>query len=361
MGSDRHTVADAVREWLDHGLTKAGESTWRTNRYLAETHIIPFLGARRLRELSATEVDRWLAGRAEFAEHEHAAQAALRAEPGHPAGHGAGQGQAQRRRPLLGASGDAGPASRRHSRSPRRPRILDAVDGTPMHAYVVVSLLTGARTEELRALLWEDVDLLGRPDVSPPVPPSLAVWRSVRATGDTKTQRSRRTLALPARCVDVLSEHDDCRPGCARRPAPSGSTSVSSSPHAGARRSTPPTSDGTSGPPSGAHQASTPTPWTPRELRHSFVSLLSDSGVPIEEISRLVGHKSTLVTEVVYRKQLRPVIQSGATVMDRLFAAAKTVGGQFGRQDPSDTRRARLPRGRNRALTRGYRGGPRKT
>jgi integrase len=31
--------------------------------------------------------------------------------------------------------------------------ILDAVDGTPMHAYVVVSLLTGARTEELRALL----------------------------------------------------------------------------------------------------------------------------------------------------------------------------------------------------------------
>jgi hypothetical protein len=55
-------------------------------------------------------------------------------------------------------------------------------------------------------------------------------------------------------------------------------------------------------------------------VRHSFVSLLSDSGVPIEEISRHVGHKSTVVTEPVYRKQLRPVIQSGATVMDRLFA-----------------------------------------
>ena len=44
VGSDRYTVADAVREWLDHGLTKAEESTRRTNRYLAETHIIPFLG-----------------------------------------------------------------------------------------------------------------------------------------------------------------------------------------------------------------------------------------------------------------------------------------------------------------------------
>jgi hypothetical protein len=34
-----------------------------------------------------------------------------------------------------------------------------------------------------------------------------------------------------------------------------------------------------------------PADWTPRELRHSFVSLLSDSGTPIEEIARLVGHR----------------------------------------------------------------------
>ncbi|MFI6455557.1 hypothetical protein ACIBF6_28825 [Streptosporangium amethystogenes] len=32
------------------------------------------------------------------------------------------------------------------------------------------------------------------------------------------------------------------------------------------------------------------TDWTPRETRNSFISLLSDSGVPIEDISRLVGH-----------------------------------------------------------------------
>ena len=42
-----------------------------------------------------------------------------------------------------------------------------------------------------------------------------------------------------------------------------------------------------------------PAEWTPRELRHSFVSLLSDSGIPIEEISRLVGHSSRTVTEQV--------------------------------------------------------------
>jgi integrase len=59
--------------------------------------------------------------------------------------------------------------------------------------------------------------------------------------------------------------------------------------------------------------------WTPRELRHSFVSLLSDGGVPIEQISRLVGHNSTVVTETVYRHQLRPVVQDGATAVNRLF------------------------------------------
>lgn len=60
--------------------------------------------------------------------------------------------------------------------------------------------------------------------------------------------------------------------------------------------------------------------WTPRELRHSFVSLLSDSGVPIEQISRLMGHNGTAVTELVYRHQLRPVIEHGAEAMDRIFA-----------------------------------------
>jgi site-specific recombinase XerD len=59
--------------------------------------------------------------------------------------------------------------------------------------------------------------------------------------------------------------------------------------------------------------------WTPREMRHSFVSLLSDSGVPIENISRLVGHSGTAVTEHVYRFQIRPVLEEGATAMNEIF------------------------------------------
>jgi integrase len=61
--------------------------------------------------------------------------------------------------------------------------------------------------------------------------------------------------------------------------------------------------------------------WTPRELRHSFVSLMSLFGVSVEEIADLVGHAGTAVTEAVYRHQLRPVLLGGAVTMDRIFAS----------------------------------------
>jgi site-specific recombinase XerD len=60
--------------------------------------------------------------------------------------------------------------------------------------------------------------------------------------------------------------------------------------------------------------------WVPRELRHSFVSVLSANGVTIEEIARLAGHSTTRVTELVYRKELRPALTRGAEVMDAIFS-----------------------------------------
>jgi site-specific recombinase XerD len=64
--------------------------------------------------------------------------------------------------------------------------------------------------------------------------------------------------------------------------------------------------------------------WTPREMRHSFVSLMSDAGVPIEKIARLVGHIGTATTETIYRKQIRPVVTGGAEIMDQLFPERDT-------------------------------------
>jgi site-specific recombinase XerD len=62
--------------------------------------------------------------------------------------------------------------------------------------------------------------------------------------------------------------------------------------------------------------------WTPRELRTTFVSLMSHHGVAIEEIACLVGHASTRTTEIVYRRELRPVITTSAQIMDQFFTPA---------------------------------------
>lgn len=328
-----YTVGDAVRDWLAYGLVGRTAGTLRTNRDLCEEHVIPLLGSRKLRDLRAEDVEKWLAGRAEVLStstlrklHSALNRSVNRA-----------MARDKVRRNVVGLctvpEGRPGRPSKSLSMG-QAQAIVRAARDSPLYAYVFMSLLTGARTEELRALTWDHVDLLGRPDLDPPVPPHVAVWRSVRRGGDTKTRRSRRTLALPTLCVDALSEHrrtqvlhrtadrQDLGAGlvfCTDSGLPLDASHVRRSFRSVLRRV-----DGIN-----------PDEWTPRELRHSFVSLLSDSGVPLEEISRLVGHQSTVVTELVYRKQLRPVMQEGAVVMDRLF------GRPTGSHSDSHSRRGR--------------------
>jgi len=55
------------------------------------------------------------------------------------------------------------------------------------------------------------------------------------------------------------------------------------------------------------------------------VSIMSDNGVTIEQIADLVGHRTTIVTQKVYRHQLKPVISTGATAMNTIFGNKKTA------------------------------------
>jgi integrase len=189
----------------------------------------------------------------------------------------------------------------------RRPAAL-------MHAYIVLSLLRGIRTEEARALRWAHVDLDGDPEARPPVPPHVAVWRSVRTHGETKTERSRRTLALPRLAADALRALREAQAGerllADQRWQDTGlvfTTHLGAALDAGnVRKMFKRVCTG-----AGAGDG-----WTPRELRSTFVSLLSHRGVSIEEIARLAGHASTRTTEIVYRRELRPVITTGAEITE---------------------------------------------
>ncbi|PGH46917.1 tyrosine recombinase XerC [Streptomyces sp. Ru87] len=313
-----YTVRDAVNDWLTYGLAALDPGTVSNYRTMCEKHVIPALGHRKLRDLSADDVDKWLVAKA--ATHSTRTVRLMHGCLNRAVKRAMARDKVKRNVVELCSipRGREGRPSKSLNFA-QAEAVLLASERSPLHAYIVVALLTGARTEELRPMTWDHVDLTGDPDADPAVPPHIAVWRSVRAGGDTKTRKSRRTLALPERCVQALRLHRE-QQGWQRLAAGTAwkehglvfasavGTELDS---ANVRRAFRHALRGVDG--------IEPSTWTPRELRHSFVSLLSDRGIPLEEISRLVGHSSTAVTEEVYRKQIRPVIQSGAVVMDHIF------------------------------------------
>jgi integrase len=316
VGQHGYTVAAATVAWLKTGLPNRDPETLANCTYLANSHVLPALGSRRLRDLTADEVDEWLAAKAKVLARSTLIKllSILRRI--------IRRAQARdlvKRNVAMLCEVPAGQKGR-PSKSltlKQAEALLEAAEGTRMHAYIVVSLLTGARTEEMRALTWDRVDLDGAPYADPPRPPSIEVWRSVREGGDTKTRKSRRTLRLPERCVSALREHQ-AQQETMRATAGDRwrhlnivfctalGTELDA---ANVRRDFRRVVDRTPG----LNSAE----WTPREMRHSFVSLLSESGLEIEKISLLVGHKSTQVTETVYRH--RPVLTEGAEAMDGLL------------------------------------------
>ncbi|TQJ54688.1 tyrosine-type recombinase/integrase [Streptomyces sp. SLBN-115] len=308
-----YTVADAVNDWLERGLKGRDEQTLSKNRSMANKHLIPLLGKAKLKDLSADDVDDWLDDRAELL-----ATRSLRdllAILRRSTAHAQRRDKAARNVALLVTAPEGRPGRPSKALNLEQAKaVLAAARGSRLFAYLVLSLLSGVRTEEARPLTWDHVFL----ETKDGIPPHVAVWRSVRKHGETKTKKSRRTIALPKQVVDVLEEHarwqqqerasrgmEWSRTGrvfTTRTGEPLDAANVRRDFKAIVKK------------------AGLNPEWTPRELRHSFVSLLSDHGIPLETIALLVGHSSQATTEAVYRKQLRPVITKGAEAMDDIFA-----------------------------------------
>ncbi|GAA3447657.1 tyrosine-type recombinase/integrase [Planomonospora venezuelensis] len=329
VAAGRDTVAEAVRNWLEFGLSGRAESTVNTKRILAEKHIIPELGARKLRELTADDVDRWLARTSKKVSTRTLQE--LRSILKRSLVRAQARDKVKRNVVLLCElpKGKAGRPSKALTME-QAMAVLEANETAKpwLHAYILVSLLVGLRTEEVRDLSWAYVVAFDQETVAWATITEIGwdhqefgiyVWRSDRVGGDTKTITSRRTLKLPQRCVTALRKLWDHQAKVRETAgdawedndlvfATRTGTKLSS---ANVRREFRRVI---------ARAGLTAKEWTPREMRHSFVSLLSADGVPIEHIARLVGHAGgSAVTEKVYRQQIRPVIQEGATVMDRIF------------------------------------------
>ncbi|GAB3979234.1 site-specific integrase [Actinoallomurus acanthiterrae] len=330
-GSANYTVRDAVEDWLTKGLKDRDPGTITTNRILAEKHVIPLIGEAKLKDLRADDVDEWLDGLTKTL--------STRSLQGVHSILKRAIRQAQARNKVLRnvaelvttPKGKAGRPSRALTLA-QATAVLEKSKASPLHAYVVLSLMTGVRTEEARALRWDHVvawvdDRTGWGPVTEAGFDhkrfAIYVWRSVRAHGDTKTEESRRTLELPEEVAQALRLHHKRQAAqrlkagkdwqdhglvfCTRTGAPLDAGNVRRAFRGITRK------------------AKIGEKWTPRELRHSFVSIMSDNGVPIETIADLVGHAGTAVTEKVYRHQLKPVITKGAETMNTIFSQHKSA------------------------------------
>ncbi len=200
-----YTVAQAVKDWLADGLAGRAPKTVSTQREVLEP-LIDIIGAVPLRELSAATVRSALK--------DLAATRATRTVSMTHAGltrairHAEANDKVRRNVATLvdTPAGQEGRPSKSLTFG-QAVALIRAARSYGLYAYVVLSLLVGVRTEEARALRWDHVALEGNPDAGPPVPPHVDVWRSVRAHGDTKTKKSRRSLGLPRMAVEVLREH----------------------------------------------------------------------------------------------------------------------------------------------------------
>ncbi|MFD3532535.1 tyrosine recombinase XerC [Streptomyces sp. NPDC058664] len=312
--SATYTVEQAVTDWLKHGLKGRDAVSISTYRSLAKNHVVADLGRAKLRDLEADTLDYWLDEKAMVLATSSLQMvlSILRRSITH----------AQRRGKVFRNVAELVETPEGQSGRPSKSltllqakAALSAMLGSWIHAYLALSLLVGIRTEEVRPLTWSHVKL----DVPDGTMPHIEVWRSVRRTGETKTRKSRRTLAMPQQLVAIL---------CSLR-----ETQQAQRESLGLVWSD---EDFVFGTASGQQRTAEdvrrafrtllkeagfedPGAWTPRELRTSFVSVLSDHGIPIEVIARVVGHSTTQTTEQVYRKQLRPIITQGAEAMDDIF------------------------------------------
>ncbi|MEV7506805.1 site-specific integrase [Streptomyces sp. NPDC091201] len=313
-----YTVSQAVNEWLAKGLRGRDESSLAMYKSLAKNHVIPQLGQAKLQALDADTVDDWLVGRAEVLGNE--ALKKVRSILKRSINHARRRGRANSNVVELVDLPEGRPGKPSNSLSMAEAEsVLQARKGTWIHAYVVLALLVGVRTEEERPLTWDHVHI----EVEEGGKPHIAVWRSVRRRGETKTVRSRRSLAMPLQVAQVMRDYRSRQQEQFRAAGKAWSMEGLVFPDDDGQQRT--STNVLRNFRSMLREAGVKSPekWTTRMLRTSCVSLLSAHGIPIEVIALVVGHSGTHTTERVYRKQLQPVIRDGAQAMDEIFGSGK--------------------------------------
>jgi integrase len=197
-------------------------------------------------------------------------------------------------------------------------RDLLALELTPFwRAYIVTALTCGLRPGELLGPRWRDVDfsqgIIRVRMCLKALPGPDGYGKLVLTLAELKTDRSQRTLQMPRDAAAVLralkaqQAKDRLRLGNAY--------SVFAMESGGPRWP----QDVRKQFGKLCQRAGIGAGWHPHETRHTWVSVLSDAGVDIEDIADAAGHVNSSVTRNVYRHQIADKVTKAATAMDEIF------------------------------------------
>lgn len=215
-----------------------------------------------------------------------------------------------------------GPHAERRGLTPKQARrLLRAAKDDRLGNLLTVSLLLGLRPGEAASLAWKHVKLDGDA-------PTVTIAASLRRQPDgrlvlapPKTPTSRRRLLLPP---EAVSAFEDQRKRQKADKAYAGETWHN---EFGLVFTT---EVGSPLDPSNVRRSMKTIATRanighlhPHLLRHAAASLLSAAGVPIEDISDTLGHRSVSVTAEIYRHPITPVRSGHAAAMHAIVSGTK--------------------------------------
>lgn len=314
IGAKGMTVAEFLKDWLANVLPARGVTPATIANYSAvlNGHVIPCIGTKKLEQLRAEHVETALRKMADAGKSRNTMRVA-KTVLAQALTHAERRDLVMRNAARLAVL-PTGPKKEPRSLTADEARaLLQAVKGHRLEAAVVTMLGLGLRPGEVLGLSWEAVDLDSR---------RLTIAQALRRApgrnylGAPKTPKSRRTLDLPDLVVDALVAH--------------GARQAIERAEAGDLWEDQglvfPSVRGTLMDPRNFRRQIEPLATSagikdfhPHLLRHTATSLLSDAGVPLEQIADLLGHSTTSMTEGVYRHPVSASVNAHVTAVDTIL------------------------------------------
>ncbi|MEP7378810.1 MAG: site-specific integrase [Chloroflexota bacterium] len=317
----RQTVGDYLARWLQAEKQRVRASTWQERESHTRLYIVPAMGRVPLARLTPLDVESMTAALVARGLSPRTAahcRVSLRRALGDAQRDGlvARNVAALARPPRIPSRGLE--AGRDYLDATDLRRLLSAAKVHPLGPLFTLAATTGLRQGELLGLSWGDVDAERR---------TLTVRRSLaRAHGggwalaEPKTARSRRTIHLPSAAVAALERHRDLQ-------------NVAHVAAGGAWQNVDQLAfTDTIGRPLGGSYVShafhrlldaAGLPSIPfHGLRHSAASALLAQGVPLIEVSRMLGHSTISITADTYSGVTPERMRDAADAMDRALGGA---------------------------------------